>query len=228
MRCDKDQIDNWDELGMIEEITATMDHPVNVGIRIWMDTGLTPAWSKFGFSFASGEAARAALRVVANPHLTLHTLHSHIGTYVLEPKAYAVAAERLVAFRSMLFGRTGHLVPCLNLGGGFPSTGLMHEMPENTKVPPIEDYAAAIAGVLNELPRKQRPQLRLETGRHLIDDAGYLITSVVAHPRPCGPLGQWLQVRFLGVPVVSSRRPRCSPRWTRSLTQLIMSGRECG
>jgi diaminopimelate decarboxylase len=174
------QIDNWDELGVIEEITATVDHPVNVGIRIWVDTGLTPAWSKFGFSFASGEAARAVLRVVANPHLTLHTLHSHIGTYVLEPKAYAVAAERLVAFRSMLFGRTGHLVPCLNLGGGFPSTGLMHEMPENTKVPPIEAYAAAIAGVLNELPRKQRPQLRLETGRHLIDDAGYLITSVVA------------------------------------------------
>ena len=56
------QIDNWDELGMIEEITAIPDHPVNVGIRIWMDTGLTPAWSKFGFSFASGEAARAALR----------------------------------------------------------------------------------------------------------------------------------------------------------------------
>jgi diaminopimelate decarboxylase len=34
--------------------------------------------------------------------------------------------------------------------------------------------------VLNELPSKQRPQLRLEIGRHLIDDAGYLITSVVA------------------------------------------------
>ena len=43
------QIDNWDELGVIEEITSTMDHRVDVGIRIWMDTGLTPAWSKFGF-----------------------------------------------------------------------------------------------------------------------------------------------------------------------------------
>ena len=48
-------------------------------------------------------------------------------------------------------------------------------------MPPIEDYAVrSDCGVLNELPRKQRPQLRLETGRHLIDDAGYLITSVVA------------------------------------------------
>src|ERR1700760_2958862 len=174
------QIDNWDELRAIEEIVSTMDRPANVGVRIWMDTGLTPAWSKFGFALASGEAARAALRVIANPNLNLHTLHSHIGTYVLEPKAYAVAAEKLVELREAIYRRTDHLVPCVNLGGGFPSNGLLHEMPENTKVPPIEEYAGAIAGVLNALPRAKRPQLRLETGRHLIDDAGYLITSVVA------------------------------------------------
>jgi diaminopimelate decarboxylase len=175
------QIDNWDELRLIEEITPTLDQPAKVGIRIWMETGLTPAWSKFGFALAGGEALRAAARVMSNPGLTLHTLHSHIGTYVLNPKAYAVAAERLVALRKMIFEKCGgYLVPCLNLGGGFPSSGLLHEMPANTKVPPIEEYAAAIAGVLNKLPRKQRPQLRLETGRHLIDDAGYLIASVVA------------------------------------------------
>jgi len=174
------QIDNWDELGVVEEITSTMDHCVNVGIRTWMDTGFAPAWSKFGFALASGEAMRAALRVMSNPHLKLHTLHSHIGTYVLEPKAYTVATQRLVELRNTIFGKTGYLVPCLNLGGGFPSSSSLHELPENTKVPPIEDYAAAIAGVLNELPSKQRPQLRLETGRHLIDDAGYLITSIVA------------------------------------------------
>ena len=56
----------------------------------------------------------------------------------------------------------------------------------NQKIPKylrLEDYAVAIADVLNQLPRRQRPQLRLETGRHLIDDAGYLITSVVAVKR---------------------------------------------
>jgi diaminopimelate decarboxylase len=47
-------------------------------------------------------------------------------------------------------------------------------------VPPIESYAEAIAAVLNTLPRGQRPQLRLESGRHLVDDAGWLITSIVA------------------------------------------------
>ena len=114
-----------------------------------------------------------------NPHLKLHTLHSHIGTYVLEPKAYAVAAERLVILRELISARQATLCPA-SIGGGFPSASLLHEMPEDTKVPPIEEYAEAIAGVLNQLPRAQRPQLRLETGRHLIDDAGYLIASVVA------------------------------------------------
>lgn len=174
------QIDHWDELKTVEDIALRMGSPANVGIRVWMDTKFAPVWAKFGFAFANGEAARAIRRVVANPCLKLHTLHTHIGTFILEPKAYAVAAERLVALRQALYKNTGYLVPCINLGGGFPSSAMLHEQPENTNVPPIEDYAGAIANVLNRLPRKQRPQLRLETGRHLIDDAGYLITSVVA------------------------------------------------
>ncbi|MCC9095522.1 hypothetical protein LMH47_11095, partial [Neisseria gonorrhoeae] len=37
-----------------------------------------------------------------------------------------------------------------------------------------------ITEVLNRLPPKKRPQLRFESGRHLVDNAGYLLTSVVA------------------------------------------------
>ena len=44
----------------------------------------------------------------------------------------------------------------------------------------IEDYADAIASVLNKLPARKRPLLRLESGRCLVDEAGYLLTSVVA------------------------------------------------
>jgi diaminopimelate decarboxylase len=179
------QIDNWDELEAIELIIASEKNlRFDVGIRTWMDTKLTPAWSKFGFSFENGEALRAAMRIMANPNLRLHTLHTHIGTYVLEPKAYGVAAENLLVLRNDIKKVTGHLVPCVNLGGGFPSSGKMHGMPDNQKIPPIEEYAKAIATVLNKLPAKERPSLRLETGRHLIDDAGYLITSVVSVKGP--------------------------------------------
>jgi diaminopimelate decarboxylase len=172
------QIDNWDELRVVEEIAATLSRPANVGIRAWIDTKLAPVWSKFGFDLASGEASRVAFRIVANENLKLHTLHTHIGTTILNPKAYTVATERLLELREIVFASTGYLPPCLNLGGGFPSQARLHVYDQPAK--PIEDYAKAIAEPLNKLPRNKRPQLRLETGRHLIDDAGYLIATVGA------------------------------------------------
>lgn len=176
------QIDNWDELCLIEDLVKDIEGPVNVGIRVWLDAGVRPIWSKFGFSLESGEAGRAASRIVGNPNLRLHTLHTHIGTYILDPSAYGVATRKLVALREQIRVEHRHLVACLNLGGGFPSQSMLHGMtgaPE-LAIPPIEGYADALTAVLNELPRKQRPLLRLETGRYLIDEAGYLLSSVVA------------------------------------------------
>ena len=184
------QIDNWDELDVIENMVEKMARVrdvtprrvYNVGIRIWMNNRylLQQSWSKFGFSLDNGEAIRAAMRIVSNSNLKLHTLHSHIGTQVLEPKAYGFAAERLVDLREMLFEQTGQRAAAINLGGGFPSSNLWHIEPEDTKHPMIEEYAKAITSVLNKIPAKRRPQLRLETGRHLIDEAGYLVSSVAA------------------------------------------------
>lgn len=187
------QIDHWEELCLIEELVAEVEAPVAVGMRVWLDAGIKPVWSKFGFSIESGEAGRAAAKILSNPKLTLHTLHTHIGTYVLEPKAYGVAARKLVALREQIRVEHDHLVPCLNLGGGFPSLSLLHGMVGNPEqfVPPIEHYADEITSVLNDLPVRQRPQLRLETGRFLVDEAGYLLTSVIAikgirHPTVSG------------------------------------------
>ena len=176
------QIDNWDELGLIEELTRHLRKPLDIGIRVWLDAGIRPVWSKFGFAIENGEAGRAAERILKNPHLRLHTLHTHIGTYILDPNAYGVAATKLVALREQIFVEHQHLVPCLNLGGGFPSQSLLHGMegPAERVIAPIEAYADAITEVLNRLPAKKRPQLRLESGRHLVDNAGYLLTSVVA------------------------------------------------
>jgi diaminopimelate decarboxylase len=175
-------VDNWDELSRLEEIARDVPGPVRIGLRVWLDAGIRPVWSKFGFAVANGEAERAATTVVKNPRFHLHSLHCHIGTYVLAPDAYRTAAHKLVALRERIHARHGHLVDCLNLGGGFPSASLLHGMmgPAETAVPPIEAYAEAIASVLNKLPARKRPLLRLESGRCLVDEAGYLLTSVVA------------------------------------------------
>lgn len=176
------QIDNWDELNRLEELAKNATAPIQLGLRIWMDAGIRPVWSKFGFALANGEAERAAARVIANPKFRLHTLHCHIGTFILAPAAYGVATRKLVALRERLHARFGHLVDCLNLGGGFPSQSLLHGMagPADRSVPPIDAYADAITTVLNKLPARKRPLLRLESGRCLVDEAGYLLTTVVA------------------------------------------------
>ena len=176
------QIDNWDELARVEELARGLAQPLEVGLRVWLDAGVQPVWSKFGFSLDNGEALRAAAQVVAHPRLKLHTLHTHIGTYILAPEAYRVAASKLLALRAQIEDEHRHVVACINLGGGFPSLSVLHgaTLPAEAFIPPIEAYADAIAGVLNKLPARSRPQLRLESGRYLVDEAGYLLTSVVA------------------------------------------------
>jgi diaminopimelate decarboxylase len=175
-------IDNWDELNVIEEIVKSARKPIDVGLRVWLDAGIRPVWSKFGFALANGEAERAATRIIENPRLRLHTLHTHIGTYILAPEAFRVATHKLVALREHLRERHGQIVKCLDLGGGFPSHSLLHGMagPAEQTVPSIEAYADAITDVLNRLPPHDRPLLRLESGRCLVDEAGHLLTTVVA------------------------------------------------
>lgn len=176
------QIDNWDDMARVERAAEQLGGRYKVGIRVWFATSHGPTWSKFGFGLATGEALRAGNHVAAHPNLTLHTLHAHIGTYMLDPEAYRVATQSLLGLRDQIEADTSELVACLNLGGGFPSRALLHGMtgPADLHVPPIERYAEAITSELNRQPTARRPILRLETGRHLIDEAGYLVTTVVS------------------------------------------------
>jgi diaminopimelate decarboxylase len=192
------QIDNWEELDLVEKCAEKRAEPTEVGIRVWLDAGIRPIWSKFGFALANGEAVRAATRVIRNRKLTLHTIHTHIGTYILAPEAYRVAAQKLVTLREHLYLEENHLVRCLNMGGGLPSNSLLHGMLRSSQlVRPVEEYAEAITSVLNTLPEKKQPLLRMELGRHAVDEAGYLLTKVVAvkaHDRPA-PVSNDLSAR---------------------------------
>lgn len=206
------QIDNWDELLTLERVAAELGGRHDVGLRVMISTGHAPTWSKFGFNAASGEAHQAALRLIGNPSLRLHTLHAHIGTYILDPDAYRVATQVLLGLREVLRKETMHLVGCLNLGGGFPSDSLLHGMagPPSRVVPPIDRYAEAITAPLNQLPVADRPLLRLETGRHLVDNAGYLLTTVVAvkgrgNPPRLPPEGMAAKIGWKGQPDLPHR-----------------------
>ncbi|MDP2832893.1 MAG: alanine racemase [Pseudomonadota bacterium] len=184
-------IDNLDELYLLEEVARDLDKTVAVAIRLNFDTGYTDAWSRFGFNLESGQALDAARRVVESPHLKLTGLHTHIGTFVTDPRAYAAAAHSLCAFMETVEAQTRAVIEYLDFGGGFASKNALQGvyLPPEQIVPAPEQYAEALCDALMAATRARearglaQPTLILETGRAVVDDAESLISSVVANKR---------------------------------------------
>jgi len=184
-------IDHLDELYLIEEIAIEKTTLVNVGIRLNFDTGFTEPWSRFGFNVESRQAEDAAWRIKASAHLNLNGLHCHIGTFILEPRAYSAQITTMCEFMNNIEKETGCTIEVLDIGGGFPSRNALHGtyLPPEQVVPSIEQYAEAICEPLLAMTHERenggcsRPLLVLETGRALIDDAEVLVSSVVANKR---------------------------------------------
>ncbi len=180
-------IDHFDELYSIVEITDRLGIKAHVAIRVNMDVGVYPLWDRFGFNYENGEAWQAIKRIVANRNLKLVGLHTHIGTYMMTAEAYRIAATKLATLARAINDEFDLHLDYIDLGGGFAShnTLIGQYLPAEEVVPSIEQYADAITSGLFQLSLKPEdlPMLILETGRALIDNAGYLITSVIANKR---------------------------------------------
>ncbi|MDP1833233.1 MAG: alanine racemase [Geothrix sp.] len=184
-------IDNLDELYLVESVARDLGITAEVAIRLNFDTGYTETWSRFGFNIENGQAMEAARRIGTSPHLRLKGLHSHIGTFITDVRAYAAEARIMAEFMEAAEYQTGCVIESLDLGGGFASRNNLQGsyLPPDQVVPSFEQYAEAITTALLEATRgreaagKPRPVLILETGRALVDDAGYLASSVVANKR---------------------------------------------
>ncbi len=179
-------VDHFDEIYDLEEVAEELGRPIKVGIRLNMDTGISPQWTRFGFNLESGQAFDAAKRLVSGEKLILCGLHCHLGTFLLEPRAYAKAVEKMVDFAYQLQEAFDLQIEYLDLGGGFPSRNRLKGiyLPPEIAVPPLEDFAEAICDtLLSKLRPNDFPKLILETGRAIVDEAGFLITTVQASKR---------------------------------------------
>lgn len=184
-------IDHFDELYTIEQIAKQSHQKVNVGIRLNFSTPFTEQWGRFGFNIENGEAMNAVIRIGNSEHLNLTGLHSHIGTFVLDVRAYADQARVIGHFLQEAEYNTGCHIEKINLGGGFASLNALKGiyLPPDQVVPTLEQYAIAITQNLKTTlanriaAHKPLPTLILETGRAVIDDAECLITSVVGNKR---------------------------------------------
>lgn len=182
-------IDHLDELYLIEDIANTLNKDVDVTIRLNFDTGYIEQWSRFGFNIESGQALDAAWRIHNSQHLQLTGLHSHIGTFVIEPLAYQVQVKIMCEFMNEVESKVGCMIQYIDIGGGFASMNSLQGiyLPPEQVVPSIEQYAELICDTLLELTHDResrgcgRPLLVLETGRAVVDDAEVLISTVVAN-----------------------------------------------
>lgn len=180
-------IDHFDELYQIVGVTARIGAKAKVAIRVNMDTGIYPMWERFGFNYENGEAWNAINRIMSSERLELVGLHTHIGTYIMSAAAFGIAAAKLAELAVRTERKFGHKLGYIDMGGGFATRNTLKGayLPGTDTCPSFDDYAEAITmAILNsEIRPEDLPLLILETGRALIDDAGYLLGRVVANKR---------------------------------------------
>ncbi len=180
-------IDHFDELYDLIEIANQSDKRPKVAIRVNMDTGVYPQWDRFGFNYENGEAWNALNRILLNGNMDLVGLHTHIGTYMMTPEPYAVAASKLIDLALRVKQKYDVSIKYLDMGGGFASKNTLKGayLPGKDTCPTFNQYAEAITNVIinSNLNLDEMPTLFLETGRALIDDAGYLAGTVLANKR---------------------------------------------
>jgi len=180
-------IDHFDELYFLIELCDELNKKPRVAIRINLDTGVYPIWDRFGFNYENGQAWNAISKIVGSGKMQLVGLHCHIGTFMLSTAPYAIAASKLCELAMRCKNLLYTSIEYLDMGGGFPSTNTLKGayLPGVDTVPSVDDFAEAITAVILGYGFKQDelPLLILESGRVLIDDAGYLLGTVIANKR---------------------------------------------
>ncbi|GAA3798149.1 diaminopimelate decarboxylase [Cellulomonas soli] len=142
---------------------------------------------KFGLSIARGApgvdgepgdspAMTALLAVLARPELRLLGIHSHIGSQILDPSGFTVAARAVLTLRAQLAERTGVLVDEVDLGGGY---GIAY-LPGEVALDPdriAKEVASSVEAVAAELGTPL-PRFSIEPGRSIAGPAGLTLYAV--------------------------------------------------
>jgi diaminopimelate decarboxylase len=167
-------VESREELIQLDRVAAARGTTAPVALRInpnvdarthaKITTGRSE--NKFGIDIEHAEEIVALAREL--PAIRLVGLAVHIGSQLVEIEPYAAAFRRVAALYAELRS-AGEPLQRLDLGGGLGITYRDERPPE------VEAYAAMIKDTVGHL---QVP-LVCEPGRHLVGNAGLLITRVL-------------------------------------------------
>ena len=167
-------VDNFDEIDRLRGLVSAST-PLNCLIRVtpgveahtheFVRTGQED--SKFGFSVASG-AARSAIEALGEiSGVTLHGLHAHIGSQIMEFDGFVETLRILAEFtRNDDFDE-------LCIGGGL---GVAYV--EGESAPSITEWGRAIRAAASEVRIKESMRLLAEPGRAIVAQAGVTLYRV--------------------------------------------------
>jgi diaminopimelate decarboxylase len=149
--------------GRVAPVSFRVNPDVDPLTHPYISTGLKE--SKFGIAYADAPALYR--RAAALTNIAIHGLDMHIGSQITELAPYREAVQKVLELVDRL-AADGIPLAHIDLGGGL---GIRYR--DETPVP-LADYAAMVIG----LCKGRREKLLFEPGRHLVGEAGVLLTRV--------------------------------------------------
>lgn len=166
-------VESLGELDRLAAIATSCDRVAPIALRVnpdvdpqthpYISTGLRE--NKFGLPMAEAEAAYR--RAADHPHLEVTGVDCHIGSQLTDLAPLREAFERIAGLVERLRGQ-GIGIEHIDVGGGI---GVRYE---DETPPSIDSYAALVRSIFADAAI----ELVFEPGRHLVADAGVLITRV--------------------------------------------------
>jgi len=160
-----DEIDRLERMGAEAFVLLRVTPGIEAHTHEYVMTGQED--SKFGFSIASGAAARAVERVRTLPSIELLGLHAHIGSQVFLLHSFQKEVEVLAPF----FAPLG--LPELVIGGGL---GVAYVVGEES--PTIYEWSAAIREACTAAGVPAETRVTAEPGRSIVAAAAVTLYTV--------------------------------------------------
>ncbi|MBK6874382.1 MAG: diaminopimelate decarboxylase [Kineosporiaceae bacterium] len=177
-------VDSYDEIERLASIAAAQGKQVSVMVRVTAGVeahthnyiATAHEDQKFGFSLASGHAAKAVAAVLGHPELHLLGLHSHIGSQIFGTDGFELAARRVVGLHTDVARAHGYVMPEIDLGGGF---GIAYTS-QHEPVPPAV-MGAQLATIIERECRVEGvavPRVSIEPGRAIVGPSTFTLYEV--------------------------------------------------
>ncbi|MBS3815009.1 MAG: diaminopimelate decarboxylase [Hadesarchaea archaeon] len=177
-------VDNLQELELVNEIAGNKDKKARIGFRVnpnvkapthpHIATGLRE--SKFGFDVESGRALEAYKKAAKMNNIKVESIHSHIGSQILDPKPFGEQAEKMMNLVAKIRDKVGIELETVDMGGGL---GVPYEPGEEDLTPDemAEEVISTVKRVIEE-KNLHEPTIVFEPGRSMVADAGIILSKV--------------------------------------------------